>query len=122
MGFVVDAGGVYLLGAAGMDPYTARICSIISALFATWIYHRTITFHPAGDGLLKELFRYYASNALGAAVNYGIYGTWLAVFKPQSLLPPLIAASIAALAVNYLLARSFVFRARRRMESFRKDR
>lgn len=59
---------------------------------------------------MAELGRYYVSNAVGAGVNYGVYSLWLVVFAPKDLLVPLAAASILALAFNYLMARVYIFR------------
>ncbi len=110
LGFGVDAGAVLLLTAARLNPFAARAVSIVVALAVTWVYHRHVTFRPSGRRIAQEIARYYASNALGAVVNYGVYSLWLMAFAPENLLIPLAVASIVALAVNYLMARSFVFR------------
>ena len=110
LGFAVDAGTVLLLKHSGLNPFASRAVSIILALAVTWAYHRNVTFRPSGRGFLAELGRYYTSNAVGAGVNYGIYSLWLVVFAPKNLLVPLAAASLVALAFNYLMARRFIFR------------
>ncbi|GAB7024122.1 GtrA family protein [Salidesulfovibrio brasiliensis] len=113
LGFAVDAGIVLLLEQLAMDPFTSRVFSIIIAIAVTWVYHRNVTFTPAGDGILKELGRYYVSNALGAGVNYTVYSAWLILFAPKHLIIPLAVASIVALAFNYVMAKFFVFRAKK---------
>jgi len=109
LGFIMDAGIVYLFKAYSVNPFLARIISITVALTGTWVYHRTVTFQPSGRRILSELGRYYVSNALGAIFNYIVYSAWLLIFTPKNLLPALAVASIAALAVNYGMARYFVF-------------
>ena len=108
IGFLVDGGLLYLLTAMGMGEFVARIVSIILALFVTWWIHRRFTFHVEAPPSLAEVARYYASNAMGAAVNYGVYCA-LILYVTDKIWMALITASVVALAVNYAGARVVVF-------------
>ncbi|MEI9885967.1 MAG: GtrA family protein [Rhizomicrobium sp.] len=118
-GFVVDEAvltvGHYLFG---LDPYVARIVSILCAMTFTWWGNRTLTFaeHAASGGaaeLLGEWAKFVAANALGALANYAAY-TLLVTFAARPLGHPLVATAIGVgvgLAFNFTLSKRFVFRA-----------
>lgn len=114
VGFAVDAGVLQaLISLAGWGPIEARTVAIPTAVFATWLLNRTVTFPESHGGpALRSLMRYAAVSAVGAGVNFAVYG--LLVFASQAMatmpLVPLAIASIIALIVNYLGSKHFAFR------------
>jgi putative flippase GtrA len=113
LGFVVDAGVLQaLVTLAGWGPIAARLVAVPTAVFATWLLNRTITFAQShGGSALRSLLRYVAVSAAGAGVNFCVYS--LLVFGSASMaaLPilPLAIASIVALVVNFLGSKHFAF-------------
>ncbi len=99
-GFVVDSSVLLLLIAqVGLDPYSARILSIIVAVSVTWRLNRTVTFQPSTHGQVKEGARYFFVAAGTAMTNFAIYSTLLLLI---SGLPPLFATAIATLITMFL--------------------
>src|SRR6202000_3143447 len=100
-GFVVDEGllsiGHYLLK---LDPYTARVISILCAMTFTWWGNRTLTFaeHAAeGAGaMLREWLKFVLANALGSVANYIVY-TLCVRYAPSPLSNPLLAVFVGVL-------------------------
>lgn len=109
-GFVFDA-LVLLVGlAAGLDPFSARLIAVLSAMTYTWLLNRSFTFGASPGHPGREWLRYMAANGAGAALNYAIYSGLLLLFAP--LLSPLVALCIAsglAMLVNYWSNGRFVF-------------
>src|SRR5574337_100667 len=114
VGFVVDAGSLYLLMAAtGAGPYLTRFFSFIVAASATWILNRTYTFHASRrEPILIEWLRYLGYASVGGAINYGVYACTLLGFDVAQAHPVIgvAAGSIAGLSFNFLATRSLVFR------------
>lgn len=113
-GFVVDAGVLQaLVSLAHWGPIEARAVAIPTAVFATWLLNRTVTFpESTGGPALRSLLRYAAVSAAGAGVNFLVY-TALVFASPTMAAAPVIPlgiASIVALAVNYLGSKHFAFR------------
>ena len=109
-GLVVDGSALVLLTRdLGIDPYIARLLSIAFAVSVTWAAHRIWTFRTLDSGRFGEWFRYQCTSALGAAVNFAIYG--LLITSAFGLAPiwAMAIASVIALAVNFLGARLFAF-------------
>ena len=112
IGFVVDAGLLYLL-APHVGWYAGRVLSFWGAATATWLINRRFTF---ADGarrlpLWHEYLRYLAAMLGGALVNYAAYVAVLhALQGPAAPLLGVAAGSIAGMGVNYLSARYLVFR------------
>lgn len=117
VGFLVDGGILYLLSAIGINSLAARTASIFIALIVTWYIHRNFTFKIDAPPTLRELLKYFASNAVGASVNYLTYCSLLLFFLKDHILVALAISSILALAVNYAGAKYIVFR----KESLRKN-
>ena len=113
-GFVVDAGVLQaLVLLAGWGPITARLVAVPTAVFATWLLNRTITFPESHGGpALRSLLRYAAVSAAGAGVNFTVYSVLVFASAAMAALPllPLAIASIVALIVNYLGSKHFAFR------------
>ena len=115
LAFLVDAGVLHLLvGPVGLSPYTARLCSFISAVTTTWLFNRSFTFstNQVRDlSPLEEWARYVISQLGGFAVNYGVYAVMVWSLPLVRQLPVLgvAAGSVAGLLVNYMLAQRYVF-------------
>jgi putative flippase GtrA len=110
IGFVVDAGLLTALhDGAGLDPFTARLVSILAAALVTWRLNRRLTFGPSPTPQASEGLRYGLVAALHAGLNYGIYA--LALFAWPGLPPTaaVVASTLAAMAFSYLGYSRFVF-------------
>lgn len=116
LGFVVDAGVLYLL-APFLGWYGARVLSFWAAATATWLFNRRYTFADGaargGRALWREYGTYLLAMLGGAAVNYGAYALTLHVLPPAPWVPLLGVAvgSVAGMGVNFVSARWFIFKA-----------
>ena len=113
-GFGVDALTLMLLvHAAGLDPITARIPSAAIAILTTFELNRRWAFRGAGARRYgAALLAYAGVQSLGLACNVAVY-TGFYLLLPPPLGAPLVclvAASAAALLVNYAGASRVVFR------------
>jgi putative flippase GtrA len=114
IGFLVDAGVLYLLLPFGLGPYWARLVSFLCAVFATWQFNRRLTFERVqGKSLLREWHEYLAAMAFGGVCNYGVYVLALRGLPHAGWSPmvALAAGSIAGMVVNFAAAKLWVFRA-----------
>lgn len=112
IGFVVDAGLLYLL-APHLGWYAGRVLSFWGAATATWLINRRFTFTDSARRLplWQEYLRYLAAMLGGAVVNYTAYVAVLHSLEgPAAPLIGVAAGSIAGMGVNYLSARYMVFR------------
>ena len=117
-GFIVDEGVLWLMHSAlGLDPFTGRAISILSAMTFTWWGNRTLTFAAhAAEGAaatLQEWLRFVAANAVGAIINYGTYISLLR-FALAPLNNAYLATAIGVgvgLIFNFTLSKRFVLRA-----------
>ena len=115
IGFLVDAAGLFFLMKAGLDPFIARWISAPVAMMVTFVLNRCITFAAYRGRLMTALGRYLLSQYVGFGFNLAIY-TSLLKFTPDPFNHPffcIVVASGAALAINYIGSRSFVFVDRR---------
>jgi putative flippase GtrA len=114
IGFLVDAGVLYVALAVGLGPYLGRAVSFLCAAFATWQINRRMTFVvKRTESLWTEWVRYLAAMSVGGACNYGTYVVML-LFLPKVTIAPLIAlgvGSIVGMFVNFAFAKWWVFRA-----------
>jgi len=119
MGFIVDSAMLFFLHRwIGLDPYSARAISILTAMNCTWLGNRLITFrsHAATTRheILFEWSRFVAANSFGAAVNYGTYAL-IVRFAPEPADSPyvaLVCGVAVGLFVNFALSKRLVFRTR----------
>ncbi|MFM0308877.1 GtrA family protein [Paraburkholderia sp. RL17-383-BIF-A] len=113
VGFVVDAGILYLALKAGIGAYVGRAISFLCAVFATWQINRRYTFrHATSQSVWREWIEYLLAMMLGGACNYGMYVVAMKLV-PASALTPLLgvaAGSITGMVVNFTTARIWVFR------------
>ncbi len=111
IGFVVDASMLAVIHhALGVNPFAARVFSIILAAFTTWRLNRSVTFDPSDHGQVREGFRYYCVVVFSAGINYGIYS---AILLSLGEFPPVLAAVAAtgcAMTISYVGYSQFVFR------------
>jgi putative flippase GtrA len=114
IGFCVDAGVLILaVRLLGLNLYGARAISFLTAVTTTWALNRAVTFpHAASRSRATEWLRFVLSNAVGGAVNLGVYA-WLVKYSPTVHEFPVVGVaygSIAGLSVNFCLTKLFVFR------------
>jgi putative flippase GtrA len=100
---------------ASLDPYTGRIFSFLFAATVTWVLNRNYTFRGSVPApRTRQWARFVSANAVGGALNYGVYsalilsGGWF--IKAPVL--AVAAGSIAGLAFNFTVSRKFVFKLR----------
>jgi putative flippase GtrA len=113
LGFVVDAGMLYLALKLGLGPYAGRAVSFFCAVFVTWQFNRRFTFERnTTRSVWREWNEYLLAMAFGGACNYGAYAVAIK-FLPAGALTPLLAValgSIAGMFVNFISAKVWVFR------------
>jgi putative flippase GtrA len=105
-----------LVHGAGWEPMPAQLVAFAVALLATWLINRMWTFRTTASdksarGIGAEFLGYCGVQLTGAAANFAIYATIVAVtgHSAAQLLVALAVGSAAGLAINYLGARKFVF-------------
>jgi len=108
--FVVDSAVLMLLTrVAGLPALAARIAAIGTAMVASWLINRTITFAVAGKPTLTEFGRFAAVAWTAAVVNYGLFAVFVLAWPG---LHPVLAvgiASLGAMMFSYLGMRFGVF-------------
>ncbi|WP_117193044.1 GtrA family protein [Rhizobium terrae] len=112
-GFLIDAGLTHvLIGAAGLNPFPARVPAIAAAMAFTWFVNRSRTFGKSPHSLAVEGFRYWVVGITSAVINYAVYA--MLIYRTPFLQPiiAVIAASIAAMAYSFFGYSRFVFRHR----------
>ncbi|HKD46096.1 MAG TPA: GtrA family protein [Rhizomicrobium sp.] len=117
LGLPVDAGVLWLMThRVGLDPYSGRVISWLSAASFTWIGNRYFTFRAnRARGLLataKEWLRFLTANAVGGLVNVGLYSTLVRFAPPpvNNLYVALILGVLAGLIFNFTLSKTMVFK------------
>ena len=116
VGFAVDALALMaLIHGLGFGPIPARLVSAVMAILTTFELNRRWAFRGAGDARWGTAFAAYAGvQALGLGCNVAVYVA-CDLLLPWPMNAPLIclvAASAAALLVNYAGASRVVFRPR----------
>ena len=124
VGFLADAGVLYLMLALGLGYYAGRVVSFLCAAFVTWQINRHYTFTPRTSvqlatrprvhSLWSEWWRYLFAMSGGGAVNYLAYSAMVFLLHPMRFLPLFAVAvgSVAGLGVNFVSAKFWVFRHR----------
>ena len=116
-GFFVDAGALMLATKGfGLGLYSGRVFSYLCAATFTWICNRRFTFtgidhRPAA----VQWLRFLGANALGGAVNYGVYAALVTVSAAVAAWPVagVAAGSVAGLIFNFAISKFWVFRPQR---------
>jgi putative flippase GtrA len=115
LGFVVDAGVLYLGLAVGLGYFAGRAVSFLCAVWATWQINRRFTFvSKRQESAWVEWWRYLAAMSLGGVVNYGAYSATVLALRGMPFLPIVAVGvgSLAGMAVNFLTAKLWVFKHR----------
>lgn len=94
---------------AGLDPLTARLLAVVTAMIAAFFAHRRLTFAVTTPPNLSELARFLAVAWSASAVNYGLYALLLVLRPATEPLVALAAATGVSMAVSYLGLRFGVF-------------
>lgn len=114
IGFVVDAAVFLLLNHELAWPIgTARAVSASLSIVTTWSLNRRITFAARHSRAWRaELARYAIGQGAGLLVNLATFAAALATVPPLRSVPivALALGAAAALAFNFLTARTFAFR------------
>ena len=114
-GFVVDTSVLWLMiHGVGLDKYSGRAVSFMTAVTFTWFGNRVLTFRDraARTGLLREWATFVVANAFGGFVNLALY-TVLVTFAPPPASNPffaVFAGVLAGLVFNFALSSRVVFR------------
>lgn len=114
IGFIADAGILYLLKAGVLGIYWGRVISFISAVFITWLLNRCFTFRRRASGvsLWREFTRYFVSMLGGGSVNYAVYAGLVSrvdIIADQPVWG-VAAGSLAGMLVNFASAKYLIFR------------
>jgi putative flippase GtrA len=115
LGLLVDAGVVQMLvGAAGWNPYLARVLSFLLAATVTWWWNRRYTFaaRRSDRAAHAEWLHWLGLMSFGALINYGVYALLLLNFAALHRWPAAAAAAGSAVAalVNFATARGILFK------------
>jgi putative flippase GtrA len=110
-GFFVEAALIAVLQYRW--DWTALPCRAVSfpvAVVVTWWLNHRFTFGTRGGW--PELLRYLSTQGVGMLVNLFAYtaAIWIVPELDHHALVPLVAGSALGLAVNFMLARHWVFR------------
>jgi len=97
-------------------PYLGRLISFSLAVISTWLLNRIFTFEVVEKSkpLHKELGQYFMGMIVGGSANYGTYAA-LVYFVDLVAQWPIIGVgigSIVGLAINYSLAKNWIFKTR----------
>lgn len=106
-----------LLVAGALGPYLGRLVSFTLAVLATWGLNRSFTFSGRQSGLAlhHELGRYFSAMIAGGAANYATYAGLVYFVDLVAQWPVLgvAAGSIIGLAINFGLAKNWIFKSER---------
>jgi putative flippase GtrA len=114
IGFVVTTAVVYATR-PWIGNYLAVIPAFLLAATGNWVLNRLWTFRGHGtkrQSLLREWTMFLAANAIGFALNAGVYWILIAV-SPLCASNPviaLVAGTLAGMFANFFLSRRVVFR------------
>ena len=119
IGFVVDAGLLWLLLKFGFGYYGGRLISFLAAATTTWILNRSFTFRREGpDGIKSPLghpagewLAYLGLMVIGGAVNYGTYAAAIEISELVRRFPAIGVGlgGIASMAINFRTAKTMIF-------------
>lgn len=115
VGFIIDAGVVFVLSEAGISPVLARIPSLAAAIFTTWTLNRTLTFRVKAPKSRDEVVRYAAVALSAAIMNFLLY-TALVLIDVW----PVIAVALSTIVLlfySFFGYRKFAFRPRPNADS-----
>ena len=117
---VIDAAVLYLLLALGVDAHLGRVFSLAASVTGGYLLNRRFTFHhvETGRSLWESLLRHYSVNAIGSALNMGVYSAVLLVGQQlggqvaAATTLPLLAiwvGGMAGMSFNFVFSKRLVF-------------
>jgi putative flippase GtrA len=113
LGFVVDAGLLYLLKSF-TGVYAGRLISFFMAVVMTWLFNRNITFrkNSSEKGIVTEFLHYLSLMIVGGAINLGVYYFLVIYFQKFQEWPvaAVAAGSVAGMAANFLSSRYLLYK------------
>lgn len=110
IGFLVDAGMLLLLlHFTALDPFSARVIAIASAMVSTWMFNRNFTFEKGGRSVASEGLRYGSVGLSSALLNYAIYAAALILIPDLRPIFAVIIASALATGWSYFGYNKFVY-------------
>lgn len=110
IGFAVDAGMLLLLlHFTALDPYSARVIAIASAMVSTWMFNRNFTFEKGGRSVASEGLRYGSVGISSALINYAIYAAALILIPDLRPIFAVVIASAVATGWSYFGYSKFVY-------------
>ena len=117
-GFIVDSAVLtMILRTTGAGLYSSRLISFLCAATFTWAANRLFTFRDVSRGpaarAATQWMQFVAVNAIGGAINLGLYAYLVAQVEAVARQPVIgvAAGSLAGLVFNFALSRALVFRA-----------
>jgi putative flippase GtrA len=106
-----------MLNTFEIGPLIARIPSATVAIIITWLFNRSYTFSSTKNSeVVKSFLAHLSATSIGFSINIGLYTLLLIVFEYRNI-HPLVALSIASaigLFINFLLAKYWVFKEKKR--------
>lgn len=115
VGLGFDAGVFTWLTREALWSYAAaRAVSASGQVVVTWVLNRAVTFAQARSARRgAEFVRYAAVQASGLGVNLGVFAALLALVPALHDRPlvPLVLGAAAGFAFNFVVLRTFVYRA-----------
>lgn len=110
IGFAADMGVLWVfLHFDLLDPYSARVLAIGSAMLCTYVINRTFTFGASHRRVAVEGARYGSVGIASALLNYAVYSGLLIALADMSPYVALILGSGSATVFSYLGYSRFVF-------------
>ncbi len=121
VGFIVDASIVqFLVRSAGMDPYSARLISFLTAVTVTWTLNRRYTFKGRRFSSRRhEWGSYVMAMFVGGGLNYLSYALLVYHYPLVREWPVLgvAAGAFVGLFVNFSSSKFIIFKANRQLDS-----
>ncbi len=109
IGFLADAGVLLgLLRWTDIDPFTARLLAIATALQLTWLLNRNFTFGKSERHAAVEGMRYGGVGIASAVLNYLVY-SGLLLFVTSMPIVALTVGSATATVFSYTGYAKLVF-------------
>jgi putative flippase GtrA len=93
----------------GLDPFSARLLAIATAMVFAYFAHRRLTFEVKEPPSLHQFGKFVSIAAAAAGLNYAIYALLLLAVTGIEPLVAMAAASLAAMTASYLGLRFGVF-------------
>lgn len=110
LGFAADIGVLWMfLYFQLLDPFSARVLAIGSAMLCTYMINRTFTFGASHRRVAVEGARYGSVGLVSALLNYAVYSGFLIALPDMSPYLALILGSGSATVFSYLGYSRFVF-------------